>query len=78
MIKFLNVYKRGGHVEKSVGLVIFWEKIAFFMMPLKGRWRKWKEWEKEEHNSLIIWETEEEKEEAEDRKSWKRQFIDRT
>ena len=33
------------------------------MMPLKDRWRKWKESEKEEekeeeHKSLMIWETE--------------------
>ena len=29
-------------------------------MPLKDRWRKWKEQEEEKHNSLMIWETEEE------------------
>ena len=31
------------YVEKPIGLVIFWEEIASFMMPLKDRWRKWKE-----------------------------------
>ena len=33
--------------------------IASFMLPLKDRWRKWKELEEEEHSSLMIWETEE-------------------
>ena len=27
-------------------------------MPLKDRWRKWKELKEEEYNSLMIWETE--------------------
>ena len=36
------------------------EILASFMMPLKDRWWKWKEWEKEEeHRSLMIWEIEE-------------------
>ena len=28
-------------------------------MPLKKRWREGKDWEDEEHNSLMIWELEE-------------------
>ena len=45
-------YKR----EKPIRLVIFWEEIASFRMPLKVRWRKLKEREEEEeeHSSLII------------------------
>ena len=38
-------------------------------MPLKDRWRKWKEYEKEEeHSSLMTWETEE------DIGSWRRKL----
>jgi hypothetical protein len=77
MNKFLD-YRREevtSNVEKSIGLVIFREEIASFMMPLKDRWRKWREYKEEEHNSLMIWEIEELKEEAEDRERWKQQFI---
>ena len=27
------------------------------MMRLKDRWQKWKKKEEEEHNSLMVWET---------------------
>ena len=48
------------------------------MMTLKDKRRKWKEYEEAEHVSLMIWETKknwEQKEVADDRKRWKRQFF---
>jgi hypothetical protein len=44
------------YVVKSIGLVIFWEEIVSFMMPLMDWWRKWKEWEEELDSSMMIWE----------------------
>ena len=43
MNKFFNVQERRGHfkiisyLENPTGLIIFWEEIASFMMPLKDR-----------------------------------------
>ena len=52
---FLNNILR----TKAIGSVIFWEEIASFVVPLKDRWWRWKEYEEEEHSSLMIWETDE-------------------
>ena len=38
-------------VQMVPEIFIFWEEIASFMMPLKDRWQKWKEYEEEEHSS---------------------------
>ena len=44
-------------VGKTIGLVVFQEEIAFFVMTLKDRGQNWKEYEEEEETAPWWFET---------------------
>ena len=44
--------------RKANWMIVFEEEIAY-LMPLKDKWRKWKEQEEDKHSSVTIKETEE-------------------